>query len=175
MFPFLRFVGPVNAAVWLGSAIFLTFAAGPAFFSPEMLSVMPRYHAGRAAQIVLSRYFNLQLVCASIAVVHLAAAWFYAGRAPARWNRILPGVLLGLVLVGGLWMQPKLRDLHAVMYAPNTTEPQKEAAKRSFGMWHGVSQSANLLLTIGVLLYFWQVANPNPNGRPHKLGLGTGV
>lgn len=171
MLSFLRFIGALNIAVWLGSAIFLTFAAGPTFFSPEMLSVMPRYHAGRAAQIVLSRYFTLQLVCAAIAVLQLAAAWFYAGRAPSRWQSGLLATLLGLTLLGGFWMQPKLKGLHTVMYAPNTTEAEKAEAKRHFGMWHGVSQSANLLLTIGVVLYFWQLQRAGD--RPHKLGLSS--
>jgi len=169
MLGLLRFIGTVNAAIWLGAAIFLTFAAGPAFFSGEMLQVMPRYHAGRAAQIVLERYFNLQLVCSLIAVAHLAAEWFYAGRAPARVQRLLLGGIVGLTLLGGWWMQPKLKSLHAIMYAPNTTEVQKAAAKRRFGMWHGVSQTANLLLTAGALVYFWQTTNAT--NRATKLGL----
>lgn len=171
MLSFLRFLGTLNLAVWLGSAIFLTFAAGPAFFSAEMLAVMPRYHAGRAAQIILARYFHFQLVCAGIAFVQLLAGWFYAGKAPSRWQSGLLVTLLGLSLVGGFWMQPKLKDLHTVMYAPNTTQPDKDTAKRRFGMWHGVSQSANLLLTLGVIGYFW--LHLHGGQRSHRLGLSS--
>jgi len=33
-------------------------------------------------------------------------------------------------------------------------------AGQSFRIWHGVSQTANLLLLAGVLGYFWRVLNP---------------
>ncbi len=171
MLSFLRFLGTLNLAVWLGSAIFLTFAAGPAFFSTEMLSLMPRYHAGRAAQIMLSRYFVLQLVCAGIASVQLLAGWFYAGKAPGRWQSGLLAGLVGLTLLGGLWMQPKLRGLHTVMYAQNSAPADKAVAKRSFGLWHGVSQSANLLMTLGAIGYFW--LHLHGGQRSHRLGLSS--
>jgi hypothetical protein len=167
----LRFLATLNLAAWLGGAIFLTFAAGPAFFSPEMLAVMDRYCAGRAAQIVLARYFNFQLVCAGIAVVQLLVGWFYAGKAPGRWQAGLLAALVGLSLLGGFWMQPKLKQLHTVMYAATTPQPEKDAAKRTFGMWHGISQSANLLLTFGVIGYFW--IHLNGTQRSRRLGLSA--
>ena len=173
MFVLLRFVGLVNAAVWLGSAVFLTFAAGPAVFSPQMAEVLPRYHAGRVAQILLSRYFILQYVCSGIAVLHLLAEWLYAGRKPGRFDVTLVSVLLGCALLGGIWLQPKMKQLHVVKYATNTSLVQKEAATRSFGLWHGVSQSFNLVLLGGILAYFWRKTNdatlPRPLRSPRPL------
>jgi Domain of unknown function (DUF4149) len=169
----LRFVGLVNAAVWLGAAVFLTFAAGPAMFSPEMADLLPRYHAGRVAQILLGRYFIFQYVCGGLAVLHLVAERIYAGRSPGRFGVLLLSLLVALGLAGGIWLQPKMRYLHAVKYAPNTTPAQKEAAAKSFGVWHGVSQSANLLMLGGVLVYFWRTANavslPRPLRSPRPL------
>lgn len=165
----LRFLGIVNASVWFGSAIFLTFAAGPAFFSPEMLELMPRYHAGRVAQVVLGRYFVLQAVCAAVAVAHLVLGWLYAGKHPGRSGAGLLTGLVALGLAGGLWLQPKLKELHAVKYATNTTPAQKAEAGKSFGAWHGVSQGMNLLLTAGVLLYLWRTVETPAAPRMDKL------
>ena len=169
----LRFVGIVNAAVWFGAAIFLTFAAGPAFFSAEMLDLLPRYHAGRAAQIVLARYFILQQVCGGIAVAHLLLEWLYAGRQPGRFGLWLLSLMVAVGLAGGLWLQPKLKHLHAVKYAPDTTTAQKAEAGKAFGAWHGVSQTANLLLTAGVLLYFWRTVNASAVPRLAKIARGA--
>ena len=62
----LRFIGMLNAAVWLGAVIFFTFVAAPAFFSQEMLSFLPRSYAGAAAQVVIKRLFTLHEVCGVI-------------------------------------------------------------------------------------------------------------
>ncbi len=168
----LRFFGIVNAAIWLGAAVFLTFVAGPAIFSPAMLEVLPRYHAGRVAQILLGRYFILQHICGAVAVLHLVAEWLYAGRNPRRFGLWLLVVLVGLGLLGGFWLQPKMKDLHTVKYAANATPVQREAAGKSFGLWHGISQTMNLLMLGGVLVYFWRTVNasvPTRIGRNARL------
>ena len=67
MIGFLRFVGLMNAAVWFGAAIFFTFGIGAAAFSPEMKELLgPKnspYFSGAIAQILIARYFHLQLLC----------------------------------------------------------------------------------------------------------------
>src|SRR6266496_2641930 len=51
---FLRFLGILNAGVWLGAAIFFTFGAGPALFSQETQNLLgPKnypYFSGAIAQ-----------------------------------------------------------------------------------------------------------------------------
>jgi len=37
---FLRIIALLNAAVWFGSIIFFTFAAGPAFFTDDMIQLL---------------------------------------------------------------------------------------------------------------------------------------
>jgi len=161
----MRFSSLLIVAVWLGATVFLTFGAGPAFFSPTMLEVIPRYHAGRAAQIVLESFFEFQLVCSWVAAVLVLVDWATTGRLPRKWVLGLLGLLLALVLIGGTVIQPKLRRLHAVMYAPNTSLAQKEEAGSLFRRWHGVSQVGNLIVLAGVALYFWTLATPPP-ARP---------
>ncbi len=168
----LRFVGIVNAAIWLGSAVFLTFVVGPAVFSPTMLELLSRYHAGRVAQILLGRYFILLHLCSAIAVMHLVADWLYAGRNPRRFGLWLLAILVGLGLVGGFWFQPKLKELSNIRYATTSTPAQQEAATKSFGMWHGISQVVNVMMLGGVLVYFWRLVNtevPAKFGRTPRL------
>ena len=166
----MRFAGLVTVAVWLGATVFLTFGAGPAFFSPAMLEVMPRYHAGRAAQVVQESFFSFQLVCSWLAALLLIVDWASTGRLPQRWVLGLLALLLGLVLVGGTLIQPRLRGLHAIMYAPNTTLVQKEQAGTRFRRWHGVSQVGNLLVLVGVVIYFWTLTAPPPSRPGMKYG-----
>src|SRR6266436_1420387 len=77
---FLRFVGLLNAAVWFGAAIFFTFAAGPAVFSQDMKDALRQnnpYFYGAIAQVLISRYFRLQLICGVIALLHLVMESLY--------------------------------------------------------------------------------------------------
>jgi hypothetical protein len=162
---FLRFVGVTNAAVWLGASVFFTFAAGPAFFSEAMKSLLgpnnyPAY-SGAIAQLVIERYFLLQHICGAVALAHLAAGWLYAGRALPRLTTWLLVALVAINLAGGFIVQPKLRRLHEQMYPDKyglAPVPAKvEEARKSFRAWHGVSQAANLAVLLGLLFYHWQI------------------
>ena len=169
MIGFLRFVGILNAAVWFGTAIFFTFGAGLAPFSQEMKSLLgPNnypYFSGAIAQILIARYFHFQLACGMVAVLHLLAEWLYLGKYP---QKLQVGLLIGLAsaaLIGGYWLQPKLKALHATKYGLNTRPEIREAAARSFRAWHGVSQVVNLLMVGGLAVYLWRAANPSDPTR----------
>lgn len=159
----LRFIGVINAAIWFGSAIFFSFIGGPAIFSADMKSLLgPAYpiYSGAIAQIVIERYFLLQHVCGAIALVHLFAEWLYTGR---PLHRLMLWMVVGafiLGLIGGLGLQPYMKNLHRIKYAMQTTPAQKEEAAASFRVWHGASQVMNLVVMFGLLYYFWQLANP---------------
>ena len=101
-------------------------------------------------------------------MLHLLGEWFYAGHRSSRFGVWLLGTLVVLGLIGGLWLQPRLKHLHAVKYAPNTSQLQKDQAGRDFGLLHGLSQMANLFLTAGVLLYFWRTVHAPSTTRPGK-------
>lgn len=153
-------MGIVNAAVWFGSGVFFTFFSGPAFFSPEMKTLLPPPYNGAAAQLIIQRFFILQHWCGGIALVHLLAEWFYFGRAFERFTFGLLVVIFSLGLAGGLWLQPKLHDLHLIRYR-GADAAQKEQATQSFKVWHGISSSVNLLILPGLLFYLWRVTSAN--------------
>jgi hypothetical protein len=166
---FLRFVGILNAAVWFGAAVYFTFSSGRAPFSPEMKALLGAnnypYFSGAIAQIMIARYFRLQVLCALIAWLHLVAEWLYLGRSP---QKLRLGLLLGLclaVFAGSYWLQPKLKALHAVKYGLHQRPEVRESAGRSFRAWHGVSAGVNLLLVGGLAAYLWRVTNSSDETR----------
>jgi hypothetical protein len=138
---FLRFVGVLNAAVWLGSAVFVIIGVPP-LFAPEMKKVLGQWGVGLAAQTVIARFFIVQYVCAGMGFAHAIADWIYIGRPLLRWNLAILAGLTVFALIGGLWIQPKLHTLHQEMYY-GATQSIREHAGSVFRGWHGASQSAN--------------------------------
>jgi hypothetical protein len=163
----LRFIGVVNAAVWFGAAAFFTFAVAPTFFTPEMKKLLGDIYGGLVAQLVLERYFMLHYWCGGVALLHLLAEWVYLGKALQRVMLWLLIGILGLGLLGGLWLQPKLKRLHQIKYGRSDlfTSAQKASATRSFRVWHGVSQAMNLLVLGGLVVYYWRTVHPNEGPR----------
>jgi hypothetical protein len=166
----------MNAAVWLGTAAFFTLAAAPAFFTDEAKQVLGIPQHGIAAMLVLERYFAVQYWCGAIALAHQFAEWLYSGRSLQRWTlAVLAAVFLGS-LVGGLWMQPRLRSLHEVSYAYQKTKAgyvkddrytpaQREQARQDFKKLHGISMAMNLLMLLGLVFFTWRVSNPGDGPR----------
>jgi len=141
--------------------VFFTVVVGPAFFSDEMTRLLGRIYSGAAVQIVLERYFILQVWCLVIALVHLCAEWLYTGR---PWHRVTLGLLivfLGLNLAVSREVIPKMKHLHLVMYAVQSTPKEREEARKSFGIIHGTAQVLNLVLIAGGLYYLWQITRGN--------------
>jgi hypothetical protein len=171
----LRFVGIMNAAIWLGGSVFFTFVAGQVPFSPEMKELLARlgpanatfsgYLAGAIAQIGISRFFTFQLICGTVALAHLAAEWLYQERSGRKFLIWLVLILLGAALVGDFGLQPKMKRLHAIKYAQNYPPAQREAAARSFGMWHGISMTLNLFMLGGLIVYTLNMSRPPETAR----------
>jgi hypothetical protein len=157
MIPFLRTVAIFNAALWLGSTVFFTFIVAPTVLG--LKGVLTPYWAGYATQAVIAKLFWLQHVCAVIALVHLVAEFLYIGRPidrPVLWT--LLGIL-GLGLIGGFWLQPKLRQLNLVKYTPSAPAEAREAAAGSFRVWHGVSMVGNSVALLGLAFYLVRLSN----------------
>jgi hypothetical protein len=161
---FIRLVGIVNAAVWLGGAVFFTFGIGSAPFSEEMKTLLSPanfpYYSGAVAQILVSRYFSLHVICGAIALAHLATEWLYLGRPVQRFTLTLVLTLFGLGLLGSLWLQPRMRQLHVTKYATNASTEDREAAAKDFRVWHGLSQGINAVALVGLVFYLWRVNHP---------------
>lgn len=164
MIGLLRFVGMLNAAVWLGASVFYTLTAAPSLVSADVQSVLGLksfpYFSGAIANIVLVRYFHLHFVCATLALIHVLAEWLYLGRVPRRFWTGLLVALFWLGLLGSFWLGPKLGELHRSQYRSNFSPGEREVAARSFRVWDGVFQAVNVLMLAGVVVYFWRAAHP---------------
>lgn len=164
MIGLLRVIGLMNAAVWFGGSVAFTFVLGPSVFSADMRQLLgpanQAYFTGAIAQVLVGRYFDLQMICALIALFHALAERIYCGR---PLSRLWTGLLLGLFaasLLGGLALEPKIKRLHVLKYAVNRAPAERAAAGRSLALWHGVSQTVNLLALAGLAAYTWRVAQP---------------
>ncbi len=168
----LRIAGIINAAVWFGAAIFFTCGVGPAVFSQDMHDLFREpafhYYAGGVALILIKRYFILQYVCGSVALLHLGAERFYLGRKAGRAVLGFLILVFGLSLAGGFWVQPKMEGLRQVKYGAQAPE-QREQAGRSFDNWHGTTMAVNLCILAGLVFYLVHVARPPEAGRYNSL------
>jgi hypothetical protein len=160
----LRVVGVANAAVWFGTAVFHTFWIAPALASDEMQAVLGAnnfpYYGGVISQLLLARYFQVNLVCAIIALLHLLAERLYLGRSWKKSWTIVIVTLFWFSLLGAVWLGPKLRDLHQTRHQVNTPPAQRAAADRSFRLWHGAFQGFNFFILVGVAGSLWRVTHP---------------
>jgi hypothetical protein len=160
---FLRYAGILNAAVWLGAAVFFTAGVAPGVFSADTRKLFGDtafpYYAGGVALVLFKRYFLAHYVCGSLALLHLLAEWLCLGRRTSRWWLGLVAALLGLGLLGGMWMQPKMAVLRETMY--HAANPEiREQARHKFGAWHGVAQGVNLLVIAGLAIYTCRMVRP---------------
>lgn len=166
---FLRFVGIANAAAWLGACLFYTLGAGPAMLSADMLALLgPKYFpyfSGAVGLVLLERYFLFHIVCASVALLHAFAERFYLGRRLTRGRLGLLAALLAFGVAGSAWLAPKLTRLHRIAHAQNAAQVTREAAARSFRVWHGVFQGVNVLVIAGVAGCLWRVTHPRDELR----------
>lgn len=167
MLTILRFAGLMNAAVWLGGAVFFSFVAAPGFFQPAMKGLFQNYqdyYAGLIAQMMQERYFAFHFVCGGIALLHALGHWLLRRR---ESQRVVLGVLAGLWLLslaGAFVLQPELKSLFQTKHTAPTMK-QRETAAASFRTWHGVAQGFNLIVLGGLVFYVWRMAAPSPETR----------
>ncbi len=169
---FLRFLGVINVAVWLGTGVFFTFVVWPAFASDAMLGIFARF--GRAAGEaygtaafleLLDRYFLVQAVCASVALFHLAVEWLYTGKPVRKSTLGLIGGLLAMGALGYYVFQPKMKENHVIRYNHANPAADREAAKDAYAIVRGVTQVLNILMIVGTGVYAWRVSRSNPTPR----------
>jgi len=100
-------------------------------------------------------------------LLHLLTEWLHAGR---PLHRPLLGLLLSLIclsLISGVWLQPKLNQLHRTIYAvgPKAAPAQVEEAQASFRHWHRLAQVIHWMMLAGSLGYLWRLSQPIPASR----------
>ena len=166
---FLRIIGIVNAAIWFGAGTF--FAAGvlPGVFSQDLHRIFGEtaypYYSGAVALVLFKRFFVLQYICGAIALLHFFAEKLYLGRPFSRLGTTLVVIIFSLGLLGGFWLQPRMENLRQTMYSTTATPEQKDRARHSFGVWHGVSELANVLIIGGLLAHLLRVTRQEAAGR----------
>lgn len=165
----IRFLGILNAAIWLGGSVFFSLAAAAVPFSSEMQILLGPanypYFSGVIAQIGIARFFTFQIVCCVIALAQLAAEWLYQQRAGRKFLLSLLVAILGLTLLGAYGLQPKMKQLHRAKYAVNYSPAQRAAAAQSFKAWHATSQVLNLFVLGGLVSYLFQMSRPTAAPR----------
>jgi hypothetical protein len=161
----LRIIAITNAAVWFGAVVFLVVAVWPAFTAPKMLSILPPAYSGAAAQVILNRFFLVQYWCGGIAVAHLALEWLYTGKPPRNWVLYLVVGLLGLAVVSGAVVRPRIERSHLDLYGAGSTQAQREQGGRSLGTWQGLMRASNLVMVAGLWVYLWQVGSGESSAR----------
>jgi len=166
---FLRFVGILNAAIWFGASFYFTVGVAPVSSAADLQKLLsPQnypYFGGAIAQIFLTRYFRLHIICSIIALLHLMAEWIYLGRYPQRLRLGLLLTLFVVSLFSAYWLLPSIKEKHLIRYRTNTLAVNREAASRSFRAWQMISEAINLFLLGGAGVYFWGVTNPPDPAR----------
>lgn len=159
----------LNAAVWLGAAVFCSTALLVAINSTDTVSLLGSQYfpqvSGAFALIVSKRLFYLEVLCGIIAWLHLFAEWMYLGRTPRRWWIVGLTLLHVLALIGALWLCPKLARLQRAQYSANLSPASRMAAQHSFGVWDGVFQVVNVIMIGGIAVGFWRVTHPPDEHR----------
>lgn len=145
--------------------VFFTVGVGPTFFTPEVKALVTVPRAGMIAQMVIERYLVLQQWCSGIALVHLLAEWLYFNRLNSKASLWILLGCLAVSLLSERTIAPKMKELHMIKYAVQTTNEQKQAAARSFTILHATSSVTNLLMLGGVLFYYWRLSNGNQGGK----------
>jgi len=158
----------MNAAVWLGTAIFFTFGAEPACFSADMQAALgasgDSYFPGAIAAVVASRYYHITLACGVVALLHLLAEWMYMGRPARRFSFVLVAGLFLLTLIGSNAIQPASTRLNRKHYTASQPAERDSAAK-SFRLLHATTRVVNALVIGGLILYVWRVGSPSDTLR----------
>lgn len=169
----IRFIGVLNAAIWLGASAFFLYAAGGTFFAPEVKTMgLHPFWPGVFAQRLIEKLFLLHLTCSAIALVHMLAEWVYLGRALHRFTLGLLGGLFLISLVSELVLLPKMQELHHRYYSMSAdykpvriADAERVEAHQTFKRLHGASMGGNLVVLLALVFYFWRVTYPPDNLR----------
>ena len=157
----------VSLALWSGGAVFFTFLAAPRIFGylhHELPShPLPGLHgvdadvglrlAGNTVGTIFPVYFVSQVVLGVLAV----ASGVVLARSGRRLDKIrcaCVAVALAVVAVHSLTVYPHSAGVLAQHYQAKDggDEPKAAELRRTFGIWHSVSQGINLVTIVLVVV-----------------------
>jgi hypothetical protein len=183
---FLRHLTLLNTGLWLGAAAFMFLVALTIFTAPEMNDALQtRPEKGLAGQIFFQRFYLLQYVCAGAASLLLFLEWKLGKLDFPKWRFGLLVLLSGLVLAGGLWLNPKLGQIFQQKYPghffkeamkdPNQASRLEEKAKHAadeHDKWHRISEGGYGASMLLLLAYFAancrQLPKPRRSRKPSQ-------
>lgn len=122
--------------------------------------------AGSAVGPVFPKFFQLQAVCATLALVTALGWWKSPGKVN-QWRVLVVGLAAAAVAIG--WpISNKVSALRAERFHPDSSIA--DAARTAFGEWHTVSLVLSILVVVlaGVAL---AMAAKMPNGNSHQANL----
>jgi hypothetical protein len=158
---FLRFIGILIAAIWVGAAIFLALGVEPAIFSHDAQRYLDKsygYLSGVLVGIIRTRFLYFSLVCGGLALIHLVAEWLSLGRPLRGFSFWLAVALVALALFNCAWLQSHMTGFHETRYR-SATPALRRAAQESFEKWQTASHVADWVMLGGLVLYLWRIAS----------------
>ncbi|MCS7021508.1 MAG: glycerol-3-phosphate 1-O-acyltransferase PlsY [Gemmataceae bacterium] len=177
--PLLRVIHVLAIGVWFGAGSFFNFLAAPAIFrsfeqvvasapsdrtanepllppeaSESRRKALASALAGCAVGPIFPRYYALQGVCATGALL-TALSWWFHGHLH-RWRVLVLGLAAGGVLIG--WpISDYVSELRAARFSPDPEVAR--SAQEAFSVWHGysllLSLSTTILTGVGLALVAW--------------------
>ncbi len=178
MIAFLRFIGLMNAAVWLGAVVVYAALISPALVSAEMLKVfsearpaMAPAYRGLAVEIVAWKFYWIHFICGGVAAFHLLMEWLFTGKATRTLMLYLAMTMIVLGLANGVLLHYKMKELHRIRYAylpPPVTNKQiedKAKAGRMFDSLQAATEVMHWIMVAGLVVYLWKTATPGEQPR----------
>lgn len=168
MIGLFRFIGIINGAIWFGSTFFYVVIAGPAYFSAEMKLLLGRFfpvYADPFSLVLLGKYYVLQKVCGTIALVYLLWEWLYFGKTLPRMLLYCLVAVFAFGVLGGYAVQPKMKEWHNVKHLQGYTQDQRKSAANSFAALRGFVHVTNAFACLTLMFYVWRLNNPTDAPR----------
>jgi hypothetical protein len=175
---FLRFIGLMNAAVWLGAVVVYAALISPALVSSEMLDVfggtrnpMAPAYRGLAVEIVAGKFHWIHFICSGVAAFHLLVEWLFTGKAIRTLMLYLATTMIVLGLANGLLLHHKMKELHRIRYKyqpPPPTKEQVEIKAKAATMFDALQTATEVIhwiMVAGLVVYLWKTATPGEQPR----------
>ncbi|MBI1839795.1 MAG: hypothetical protein HYR88_02955 [Verrucomicrobia bacterium] len=165
MTSFLRFVGVMNAAVWLGASLFQLFAVSPFFGSAATRWLLGDAHALGAGLMLWDRFYTTHYLCLGVAWIQLLAEWVYLGRGIPPFHRWALTSLLVLGVLGHVELNRWVTPAHWNRYQPKASAESRASAERTYPLSSAVWMTTNVALDLTVLVFSLRILMAVPGPR----------